>query len=125
MLLGIGWGIKEKGCVKGLSDRAKDSNYHSRLDLSQKSIQKTKQQLENVSARIVTEHHKYFADLSDIQMTTMVSIDFEVLPIKFRLVGTPGYTLSGTVHGCQLGIHSVIAEAMCAASYRCNKIVLW
>jgi hypothetical protein len=52
-------------------------------------VRKIKTEGENDAHRIVTKQHKYFTDLSDIQRTAMIPIDFEALPIKFRLVETP------------------------------------
>jgi hypothetical protein len=46
-------------------------------------------QPENGSVRFATKHHKYFTDVSDVQMTATGSIDFEALSIKFRLTETP------------------------------------
>jgi hypothetical protein len=60
------------------------------LDLSDNSRQTVKKQLENGTARIIKKYHKYFTDLLDIQTTVMVSMNFEALLIKFRLVEIPG-----------------------------------
>jgi hypothetical protein len=88
--MGFGWEMDEKSCVKGLSDQGKDDNRKNSSDLSEKSRQTAKNQLENDSAQIVRKHHKYFTDFSDTQTITIVSRDFEALLIKFRLVETPG-----------------------------------
>jgi hypothetical protein len=86
---GFGWEMEEKNHIKGLSDQGNEGNRKNWSDLSEKARQTATKQLNNGSARIVTKRHQYFIDLSDIQMTAIVSMDSEALPMTFWLVETP------------------------------------